>query len=430
MKQIAFYKILTILFVCVVGVLLLTMGLIAYKTSLKLQFQIGGTPSVWCALYVNGSSDPVFDNLNSKIGDGVSLSGSTLSFNSFNTNVGLGENFSLQVENKSQNGALMMIQLSGCTVGENANYIEVISSGQKSSSMAISTTSKMSITIYKVFKITVNMDGVSLASNNFLVHNGTNYVNPLTNLSLQFSANVAYQTPFSITSFTINGSNSTNYQFNASTGVFTCLAQNFVGDVALGVKAENIPNPKITTNATASTYSSSGAGEISPGASYTTTLTAVVGSEVTAVQILMNGSALASSNYSLTTNSLYVKTLTINAGVIYGDIQINCTVARIQYTFNFVNEYPKVSPTDFTATVYYGDAVKCESEDGSSKLIVVSCGDVVGISAGGYTFEVISAPSGKVTVYKVYFELLDWTKVTSKIITITYSAPNSILSLS
>ena len=423
MKQIAFYKMLTILFVCIVGVLLLTMGLLAYKTSLKLQLQIGSTPSVWCALYVNGSSDPVFDNLNSKIGDGVSLSGSTLSFNSFNTNVGLGENFSLQVENKSQNGALMMIQLSGCTVGENANYTEVISSGQKSSSMAISTTSKMSITIYKVFKITVNMDGVSLASNNFLVHNGTNYVNPLTNLSLQFSANVAYQTPFSITSFTINGSNSTNYQFNASTGVFTCLAQNFVGDVVLGVKAEKMPNLKITTNATASTYASSGVGEISPGASYTTTLTAVAGSEVTAVEVIMAGNVIDSSNYSLTTNSLYVKTLTINAGVIYSDIQINCTVARIQFTFNFKNTNSSSIVNNLqTKTAYYGDAVSFESAT-LNRTFASSLGSVTGVSSGGYSFAIdnVTNISGLGIGKKAVFSLTDWTKVTAKTIAINYS---------
>ena len=261
------YQILTFSFMCLSIILLLILGITAVQKSMKLNIAMKMGPSILCAIYVNDYVNPIFDNVNSKIGDGVTLTANTLKLNSTST---FGQSFNLKIENKNENA--IYVTFSGATIADSTSFTTVIGANRVSSEMSLSSAGTVTITMLQVVQVTTNVAQCTYttdASSRIVEVDGKKYMPLGGELKQTFTSNTGYSTPPTL-SVTMGGQSTSAYTYtngiltisNATRDIVvnaSCSAITYqIAYNANGGSGEQMPNSNhtydVSANLTANSY--------------------------------------------------------------------------------------------------------------------------------------------------------------------------------
>ena len=301
------------------------MGITAIQKSMTLNLSFQTSPKVYCQLMIG--TDVIFDNTNptnSTIGNYITLSGNTLTFDKgkFETSFGTGS-FDLKITNGTNTKSAILVEVEN--VSNETSSIINMSASQTFS--ITPTSSSMTISMTKVLPVSITKTGAVLSSGNIeTTTNGSYYLNIEDNdeLNATFTAqSPAYKDPVEITATTSKG------EYSAS-GSITIPSQN-LGTTNISINATAQPgNATIDYGTTTNYTSSETTTSVAIGSPYTTTLTATNGN-------IFDSVTVSGSPYTWTPNATDKRlgTLTVN---VTGNFTINTSVRKPTLTITYTGD--------------------------------------------------------------------------------------------
>ena len=197
-KRKRIYEVLIISLIVVLLSLCAYMGIVAAGKSMKLNLSFTANPLVYCQLKID--EEVIFDNLTSKIGDGVEdISGNVLTFNKekFASTMGV-ESFNLKISNYVETGSAILVEFGNASVNGKTNYSALIGS-EGALTFSITPIDLVQIKMTKVIGVVLSNDsGVTFDfenSNLNITSKGEYYLIRDNDLKVQISVHQDYKNP-------------------------------------------------------------------------------------------------------------------------------------------------------------------------------------------------------------------------------------------
>lgn len=250
--------------------LAIILGIQALTKSMKLNISFSANPVICCEIQIKGENEskftPIFNNsaTSPEIGEGVQLSGNTLTLNNDYCN-SFGNSFFMKIQNLTSNSAIYITHSGGALSYSESTITNIPLSYEE-------TSVEMKVSLIEALPLTLNMSilnefsladtsvGVGIdASNSNLIYLGEKYyVNPSEeNVVVKFKNLDGYSDNISLSNLTINGQSSSNYSFDSSTNTLTISKEYVSGSIIWSGEAEVKSAPTLTINWSGTPYNSS-----------------------------------------------------------------------------------------------------------------------------------------------------------------------------
>ena len=240
--------------------LAIILGIQALTKSMKLNISFSANPVICCEIQIKGENETKFTTIfnnsatSPEIGEGVQLSGNTLTLNNDYCN-SFGNSFFMKIQNLTSNSAIYITHSGGALSYSESTITNIpLSYEETSVEMKVSLIEALPLTlnmsILNEFSLAATSVGVDIdASNSNLIYLGEKYyVNPSEeNIVVKLKNLDGYSDNISLSNLTINGQSCSNYSFDSSNNTLTISKEYATGNISLIGEAEEMtPNLVIT----------------------------------------------------------------------------------------------------------------------------------------------------------------------------------------